>query len=270
MRKKEQRVIEYSDELNDEFSSFKTTPPKIDGSYDYLPGGKLWKLKRFLAYRMIAFPIAFLYSKIAFHRKIVGKKQLKPYKKTGLFLYGNHTQPTGDALMQAVLTYPRTNYVIVHPNNLAIPVIGRFTPLLGALPLPDDMAAYRSFKKAIETRIEEGHPVVVYPEAHIWPYYTKIRPFSDVSFEYPTSLNKPSFCFTNTYIKRRFGKKPKIVTYIDGPFFPNERLDRRSRRKDLRDRIYSKMTERAANSTVEVIKYIKKEDAHGQHSVLRE
>ena len=71
--------------------------------------------------------------------------------------------------------FPKTNYIIVHPNNVSMPVLGKITPSLGALPIPDELSAYKNFLNAIETRIAEGHSVVVYPEAHIWPYYTKIR-----------------------------------------------------------------------------------------------
>ena len=252
----ERKVIYYKDELNDEFSPMKLTPPVIDGSYDYMkPRGRL---ARFIAYRLFALPAAFFYSKLVFRQKIVGKEKLKACK-TGFFLYGNHTQPTGDALMQALLTCPKTNYVIVHPNNLVVPVIGRFTPALGALPLPGDLAAYRNFRKAIERRVKEGHPLVVYPEAHIWPYYTGVRPFTDVSFSYPVELDVPAYCFTNTYRERRFGKKPRIVTYIDGPFLPDKTADRRAARKKLRDEVYAAMCARAQNSTVKVIEYIKAE-----------
>lgn len=31
-------------------------------------------------------------------------------------------------------------------------------------------------------------------------------------------LKCPVMCFTNTYQKRKHGQKPRIVTYIDGPF----------------------------------------------------
>ena len=126
-------------------------------------------------------------------------------------------------------------------------------------PLPDDKAAYANFTRAIEQRITEGKAVVIYPEAHIWPYYTGIRPFTDTSFHYPVKFNTPVFCFTNTYRKRRFGKKPRIVTCVDGPFFPNEELPQKQRRKDLRDRVYNAMLTRAQASDCVTIQYIKKE-----------
>ena len=107
--------------------------------------------------------------------------------------------------------------------------------------------------------MQKKSSITIYPEAHIWPYYTKIRPFKDVSFKYPVQLNVPAFCFTNTY--QSYGKnndKIKIVTYIDGPFYSNKELPQKQSQKELRDRIYNCMVERSKNSNIEHIKYIKK------------
>ena len=112
--------------------------------------------------------------------------------------------------------------------------------------------------KALSLRIAQKRVVTVYPEAHIWPYYTKIRPFSDASFGYPAKSGTPVFCFVNTYQKRRGRKKPRTVTYIDGPFYPDMTLPVKQRRKALRDAVYAQMCERAKLSDTEVIKYIKR------------
>lgn len=256
------KIIYYTDELNDEFSLAQISPRTIDGNYTYIHNSFFKRLTHFFWYRIIAFPIAFLYTKLKFHHKIVNQSVIKPYKKNGYFLYGNHTQDIGDAFMPNMINKGKDKYIIVHPNNVSMPVLGKITPSLGALPLPDDMTAYKSFVKAIEQRIKENKAVVIYPEAHIWPFYTKIRPFVDTSFQYPIKLDVPSFCFTNTYQKRRFSKKPKIVTYIDGPFFPNRNLSIREQRADLRNQIYSCMCKRAESSTVAWIEYIKKEDSN--------
>ena len=97
-------VIEYEDELNDEFSPAKIKPRIIDGSYRYERNGLLGRAARFFWYRLVFFPIAALYAKLAFAHRIVGREKLLPYRKTGFFLYGNHTQPVGDALMPPLLT----------------------------------------------------------------------------------------------------------------------------------------------------------------------
>lgn len=256
-------VIYYTDELNDEFSTAKITSRTIDGNYVYCHKSLFKRFTHFFWYRIVATPIAFLYTKIVFHQKTVGKEKLKPYKNTGYFMYGNHTQDIGDAFIPNVINFPQTDYVIVHPNNVSMPVLGKITPSLGALPLPDDMTAYRSFLKAVEQRIHEGNTVVIYPEAHIWPYYTKIRPFPDTSFHYPLKYGTPVFCFTNTYKKRKHSKKPKIVTYIDGPFYADKSLPANERKRVLRDRVYECMCRRAAESDINCIQYIKRSEEHG-------
>ncbi len=257
------KVIYYENELTDEFSTAQIVPKKIDGSYCYCYDSAFKKFTRFFWYRVVATPIAYAYTKLAFHHRVVGREKLSACK-TGYFLYGNHTQDIADAFVPTMLSFPRDVYVIVHPNNVSMPVLGKITPSLGALPLPDDLDASRNFMKAVERRVGENNAVVIYPEAHIWPYYTKIRPFPDKSFHYPIRYGVPVFCFTNTYQKRRGSAKPQMVTYIDGPFYPREDLNLRQQKKDLRDRVYACMCQRAKNSNVEVIQYKKKEEEnHG-------
>lgn len=149
--------------------------------------------------------------------------------------------------------------MIVHPDNVSIPFLGNITPYLGALPLPGNLKAMRNFKAAIAQRIEEGNCVMIYPEAHIWPYYIGIRNFPATSMKYPVELGVPSFAMTTTYHRRRFGNRPRTVTYLDGPFYPNTSLSKRQQAQDLRDRIHATMVMRSAESDCEYIRYIKKE-----------
>ena len=257
------KVIYYTDELHDEFSTFETVPPYIDGSYDFERKTLFKRFLKFFYYRIVMYPIVVLYARIVFRQKIVGKSKMDPFKKQGIILYGNHTQPLGDALLQTRLTFPRRTYIIVHPNNLNVPVLGKMVPSLGGLPIPDDKAAYKNFLAAIKNKVSEGNPLVIYPEAHIWPYYTGIRPFVDTSFMYPVTLQVPVFCFVNTYKKTRFRKRPKMVTYIDGPFYAEKEGSPKANRKSLRDNVYTKMCELAKKSDIEVIQYIKKEEKDG-------
>ena len=256
---KERKVIYFSDELNDELSSAQITPKHIGDDYVYVHKSLFKRFTHFFWYRMVATPIAFFYLKIKFRHKIVNKKVLKGFEKTGYFLFGNHTQDIGDALIPTMLIFPKNTYAIVHANNVSMPFLGRVTPSMGALPLPDTRTATRNFMEAVKTRIEQGKCVNIYPEAHIWPYYTKIRPFTDLSFHYPARMMTPVFCFTNTYKKTRHIRRPKIVSYIDGPFFPDGSLGVRERAKKLRDEVYDTMCRRAELSDYEYIEYRKRE-----------
>lgn len=151
----------------------------------------------------------------------------------------------------------KQNFFIVNPENVSMKGLETIVEMAGAIPIPTNKKAMKNFILAIEKRIEQNKVITIYPEAHIWPYYTKIRPFKSVSFKYPIDLEKPTFCMTNTYQKNKSGKL-KIVTYIDGPFFPDKTLEKNKQKEDLRNKVYDKMVERSKNSTVEVIKYVKK------------
>lgn len=255
--KQKNRTIYYTDELNDNFSKAKINPKKIDKNYKYLHNNIFWNFGRFFFYRIIVMPIAFLYGKLKFGMKVKNRKVFKRVKGEGYFLFGNHTQPTNDAFAPTIVTFPKGDYVIVHPDNVSMPFLGKITPFLGALPLPDDLSAGRNFLNALEKRILQENCIVIYPEAHIWPYYTKIRPFISNSFKYPIKFDVGSFCMTTTYQKRQHRKTPKITIYVDGPFYADKNLSLKEQEKQLRDIVYETMCNRAKESNFEYIKYIK-------------
>lgn len=255
----EEKIIYYTDELNDEFSKAQITPRVIDKNYDYL-GGFVRKIGRIFWYHIFAKPVAYIFLKLKYHHKIDNKSLIKQVNKTGFFLYGNHTNDIADALIPTMVAHPRSVYVIVHPNNVSMPVLGKLTPCLGALPLPDDREATNNFTQAVKTVIEKKKCVAIYPEAHIWPYCTWIRNYKDTSFRYPIKYNVPVLCFTNTYQKKKFGKGPKIVTYVDGPFYPDKSLSVKNAKEKLHSEVITAMKKRSENNTVELVKYIKKDE----------
>ena len=257
---KNKEIIYYKDELNDDFSKpKKIISKKIDKNYKYTHGF-VWEIVSIIFQNIITVPIRFLYAKIKFKINYVGKEKLKPYIKKGYFVYGNHTQSFGDTFITSNCMYPKRNFFITHPSIVAVKGFGNFAQILGAIPLPEDDARDNFFEH-IKYRINKGHAITIFPEAHVWPYYTKIRPFIAGSFKYPVDLNVPVFAITNTY--QAYGKnkdKVKIVTYIDGPFLPNTTLERHEARQELRDRVYEAMCERSKLSNIEVIEYRSKDE----------
>ena len=259
--KMKEKIIYYEDELNDEFSTAKIEPRKIDKNYKYIHKNIIWNACAFLLQNVLSIPIKYLFSKIKFRTRIIGKEKLKPYKKQGYFIYGNHTQAFADTFLISNAVFPKINYLIVNPENVSMKFLGNVVQMLGAIPIPSNKEAMKNFLKTIEIRIKQGYSITIFPEAHIWPYYTKIRPFKSVSFKYPVKLETPVFCMTNTY--RCYGKnneKVRIVSYIDGPFFSDKELNLKEQQEDLRNKVYDVMVERSKNSNIEVIKYKKKRD----------
>lgn len=254
-----QKVLYYSDELNDELAPATIQSRVIDEKFKYKKG-LIWNVCSLFIQNVLSMPIKWGYLRIKFRHKFVGKEKLKECKNQGYFMYANHTQPFADTFIPSNPIYPKRNYFIVNPENVSMKILGNSVQMLGAIPIPCNKKAMKNFLEAIEKNIKNKHSITIYPEAHIWPYYTKIRSFKDVSFKYPVQLETPVFCMTNTY--QKYGKnqdKIQIVTYIDGPFFTNKILNKKEQQKDLRDRVYKCMAERSKNSNVEYIKYIKKD-----------
>lgn len=253
-----QKVIYYDDERNNEFSGITKNTIKVDKSFKYIKKGFFHSLSTFLVYRVIMTPIAFLWCKLKFGLKVINKKTLKEMKNQGYFVYSNHTLMAGDAFIPNVYSFPKKTYMVVHPDNISTKGTKGFIMRCGAIPTPTSIDGYRGFLDAISTRINEGGAICIYPEAHIWPYYTKIRDFADTSFAYPIKHNAPVFAATVTYSKRRLRKVPKATVYIDGPFYPDKELKPKEAQKKLRDAVYEAMVKRSESSTYERIKYIKK------------
>lgn len=251
-------TVFYHDELNDDFSGIHRPKKFIVDDYKYINNNLFYRIGRFIVYRIVMTPVAFLYCKIKFHHKIVNKKVLKPYRHHGYFMYANHTQIVADAYIPNMICFPKDTYEVVNSDNMALKGTETFMKMLGAMPIPSTIHGVQNFLNAIERRLVDGNVITIYPEAHLWPYFTGIRNFKSVSFKYPVRFNDPCFCFTNCYKKRRFGKKARIVTFIDGPFLPNLQLPENERHLDLRNRIYETMKSRASKeSTYARIKYVK-------------
>ena len=240
------KTVYYNDPLNDEFSGvIKKRKVSVGADFKYINTNLLYSCIKFIIYRILATPIAFLYSKFKFNLKIIGKEKIKKYKNQGYFLYGNHTQMLGDGFMPNVATFPKSTYFITNPDNIATRGTKNIMMMMGVLPTPTDIHGFSNFSKAIKTVIEKKSCVVIYPEAHIWPYHTGIRPFRNVSFKYPIKNKAPSFSSTVTYSKSKRGK-PQIVIYIDGPFFGDGK-NVKEKQTNLRDKVYNAMCARAEN-----------------------
>ena len=197
-----------------------------------------------------------LYCRCFLHMKVIGRKKLKGLKGD-YFIYGNHTQPVGDVFLPALAAFPRRIYTVVSPANLDLPVLGRLLPHLGALPLPGTLKGLRALEDALRHRCETGHPIAIYPEAHVWPYYTGVRPFSTASFYYPVRMGVPAYTATAVYRKRPFGRKPRLELYVDGPFLPTGE-GQRQRAESLCRQVREAMEARCAASDCTYIEYRKR------------
>ena len=255
------KTIYYSDELNDDFASLgiKKKPPGDD--FEYIHKNILWNTCSFVIYRMIAQPLVFVFVKVAHRQRFKNRKVLKTARKTGAFIYANHTNMLLDAFVPNIVKLRKRGYILVGPDTTSIPGLKNIVEMVGAIPLGQTLSENKEMLECINHRIAKNKGfITIYPEAHIWPYYTGIRDFKAGSFSYPCYTDTPVFAMTNCYQKKLIGKHPKVVTFVDGPFYPDKNLPMKERKEKLRKQCYDTMVKRAKeNSTYSYIVYEKKD-----------
>ena len=221
---------------------------------------------------MIFYVPAFIYAKVKFRLKIEGKDKIKNFRKhtkEGYFIYHNHTQEILDTFLPSIVSIPTKAYIIANSDNVSIKGLKTANKMMGALPVPEGKISTKNFLEAIKYYINKGKVISIYPEAHVWPYYTKIRNYKSISFKYPIKCNTAVFSSTTTYQKNKKGKL-KLVVYLDGPFFKDDKLSVKEAQEDLKNRVYDKMVEQSKKSNVEIIKYIKKEKIEENEGKIKE
>ena len=254
------KTLYYSDELHDEFSGVVRNTMSIDETYVYDHPNPLWQLCRFIVYRIIMTPVAFLYLKIKFHAEFVNRVVLKQSEGKSIFLFGNHTQIPGDGYIPSTIVFPKNCSVIVNADNVSLPGTLTFMKMVGAVPIPNKISGMRNYMNYLTVLSRNNSCTTIFPEAHIWPYYTGIRPFPDDSFRYPAMYGLDTYCFTTTYQQRGHSSRVNMTVYVDGPFLINPGLSKKEGIRDLRDRVYTTMCARSRNSSYEHIIYRRKEN----------
>lgn len=263
--KTQERIVYYKDELNDDFSGLSIKARPLGEKYQYMRKGLLFRIFEFPFYYGIMIPVVYMLQKLICHQRFANRKVLKQAGKEGCFLVSNHTQVQSDSYIGPLACWPKKCFIISNPDVLSIRGLRLGMQAYGVIPVGSNLDEKKEFLHCVETRIKEGKAVIVYPEAHVWPYYTKIREFDYQSFWYLSRLKKPMFVLTNCYQKRRFFKKPQIVTYADGPFYPRTDLSEIEAAKELRDIAYETMCKRTEeHSTCEYIKYVKEEQKENE------
>lgn len=221
------KIIHYSDLVTDDFANTNIQAEKITDEYQYLPKKWLVRFGSFLLLYLIAIPFLNIANFFVFRIKVIGRKNLRGIK-SGYVLYGNHTAHYDAFIPQALITRPRKTYIIAHPDAVSIPFIKHLTKALGAWPLPDTVKSSMRFLEAVKQALANKRVIAVYPEAHIWPFYTKIRPFPATSFQYASRYNVPAVPMVSTYRKPKGLFKnylaPRMTIHIGAPIYPDPNL----------------------------------------------
>lgn len=230
--------------FQDDFAGTDINIQYVPADFDFAPDGKCWRIVSGFVYYVLALPLVYLIMRFWYGVRIKGRKNLRPVRGQGYFLYGNHTSML-DAMLPALIARKRS-YVICGPDTVSIRGIKTLVRMLGAIPIPADLHGIPAFRDAIDKRISQKACVAVFPEAHIWPYCSFIREFPSTSFFYPARNGAPAATFTVTYRKMRglyrlLGHPPMTVR-ISEPFYPDQSKCEKRSAAELCERAYREMT----------------------------
>lgn len=262
-RRQDKRIVYYTDELNDDFAGTDIKTCDIGDDFKFINKNPLWRAAAAVVYYLIAFPIVWLISYIGYGLRIKNRRAVRKVRG-GYFLYANHTQMLTDAFAPSIISFPKRAHVVANPDAVSIKGIRQLVMMLGVIPLPASLKMMRPFRDAVEARYGQNRTVTIYPEAHIWPYYTGIRPFGAASFSYPVRLDAPCIAYVTTYRRRKIFKnaRPLVTITLSDPFYPDPTLSEREAKQKLRDEIYDFMCSTAkSEDNYSYITYIRKEDS---------
>ena len=261
---KKTKVAYYQDELRDDFNEVGLSRPPVPEGYKYKRTNPINNFFSAILYHGIAKPILGLFC--LFHGiKFKGKKNLKLLNGKGAYIYSNHVSISDVLKFQSkCFFFGRRVNVLGYSDSLSMPIVRNLERALGYLPLPlkGDLKNSLALAEAMDYYVNEKKQyVLIYPEAHIWPYYIKVRPFRDGSFIYPAKSNAAVVPTVTVWRKPLIGKTPRQTVYILEPIFPQEGKTQQENKVYLHKHCLEAMQEFANNTKqYEYIKYIKKEE----------
>jgi 1-acyl-sn-glycerol-3-phosphate acyltransferase len=250
------KIVYYDDLLNDEFSGTHIKRKPLGKRFKYIHRNPIWKFFSYATYYLLALPILWVVSKIGWGVKVAGRKQLKKLPLGGYFIFCNHTQIGDGFFPQCFISGLRRNYIISNDDSVSIFGLKNFIMMLGNLPLPDTPEHTKMFMDAVEYHYHRGCAITIFPEAHIWPYSTRIRPFGPQSFTYPAALLAPVVASCVTYEERKIFRflPPRVVIHVSSPIFPDPALALPERAAELQKAVYNYMVDTA--SSLENVEYV--------------
>ena len=259
---KPKKIVYYSDPLNDDFAGTKIDHRPLPENFKYCHKDIFSRFFSFILYWLIAIPLLWIPVKLIYGIKVKGKKNLRAVRRQGVYFYCNHTQIVDAMLVQLYVSGPRRAYIVADQDATSIKGIRYLVQLLGCIPIPLTPKEHKDYVECLKYRIAQKRAIAIFPEAHIWPYYTHIRPFGDGAFVYPAESETPVVPICVTYRKRKIRKHaaPAMTVHVGKPVYPDKSLPLADRRKKLRDKVYYFMVNMSAEcENEEYIAYVKKE-----------
>ena len=171
-----------------DFERWRRMPLDVE-HFDYLRNSP-WK--RFLSGTLVAVAAALLavFDRLVFGLRVVGKENRKSLGKQGAVVICNHVHWLDCTLLLSAL-WPRPQHFISLQANLQLPVIRHIVRVGRCMPVPEDRRLLPQFSAAIDQVLAQGRTLNIYPEGHLEPYCTGLRPFHNGAFSHAYRAGVP-------------------------------------------------------------------------------
>ena len=147
---------------------------EIKDDYKYIIDNRIFNAFSDLL-AIIATPILWIINIVLFGFDVQGVDNLRKVSG-GKVTISNHIHPM-DCTMNGLINFPERTYFPTLATNFKIPFIRHLIRILYAIPIPKKVTQKEKFFEEIKKALLDGKTVHMYPEAALWPYYEKLRPF---------------------------------------------------------------------------------------------
>ena len=216
-------------------------PVDLSGDYPFLDRSKSFRCKQFWM-RVLFHGFAKPLCRIRYALKVEGKLP-KALRHKPFVTVCNHVAYWDFIILSCGFPFRNCAYPIWRTNmqnksNFLYRAVG-------AIPVPnvqkDGRHAVRRFHDALDTVLNEGRWLHVYPEASMWYYYTPICPFKKTAFALAVEHQVPVVPLTISFrppkgLYRLFKKDPCCTLHIGAPEYPDPTLGRTDAAEDLSER----------------------------------
>lgn len=210
---------------------------QIDGNYKFERNNIFYKAFSFI-FRKIATIVLLIINSFVFGLKIKGLKNLRKIK--GGVVVANHVHILDNTMILATfnMLFKRT-YILAEKEAFDIPIVRRLIPLLGAIPIPNNLDGKRAAYKYVDKLLTKNKFIVIFPESSLWPYYEEVRPFKQGAFKFALKANKPiiPICISFRPSKGLLKLHGKVSVNLEilKPIYPKEEYDEFENRKYLEE-----------------------------------
>lgn len=249
-------------------------PPTIElkpDDVDYLREKLISKINTKIANKVaITFIRKLIKKKELIIKEVIGLENLTSVKG-GVILTCNHFNPYDNfALHEILYDYLKKNkrkfFKVIREGNYTFPgLYGYFFRNCEALPLSSNFETMKKFTKSINTILNRGDIVLIYPEQAMWWNYKKPRPLKPGAFKFAKNDNVPIVpCFITMTDSDIIGPdgffvQEYTIKFFE-PIYPNPELSSKERIEDLSSRNYKVWKDRYEEFYGIPLVYNKKEE----------